>query len=89
MGEGEGCGNRKSDVAFLGRKLKLHLLVYIYNRLILDCAEVGKLEDVVKLYFDSIIKSLIKTVRNDYDNKYNWSCINDILNDFFNHFFSF
>jgi hypothetical protein len=28
MGEGEGCGNRKSDVTFLGRKLKLHLLVY-------------------------------------------------------------
>ena len=28
MGEEERCGNRKSDVAFLGRKLKLHLLVY-------------------------------------------------------------
>jgi hypothetical protein len=28
MGEEEGCGNRKSDVASLGRKLKLHLLVY-------------------------------------------------------------
>ena len=28
MGEGEGCGNRKSDVASLGRKLKLHLLIY-------------------------------------------------------------
>ena len=31
MGEGEGCGNRKSDVAYLGRKLKLHLLVYIID----------------------------------------------------------
>ena len=31
MGEGDGCENRKSDVAFLGRKLKLHLLVYIIN----------------------------------------------------------
>ena len=28
MGEKEGCGNRKSDVASLERKLKLHLLVY-------------------------------------------------------------
>jgi hypothetical protein len=28
MGEGEGCENRKSDVASLGRKLKFHLLVY-------------------------------------------------------------
>ena len=27
MGEEEGCGNRKSDVTSLGRKLKLHLLV--------------------------------------------------------------
>jgi hypothetical protein len=31
MGEGEGCGNRKSDVASLRRKLKLHLLVYIID----------------------------------------------------------
>ena len=29
MGEEEGCGNRKSDVASLERKLKLHILVYI------------------------------------------------------------
>ena len=28
MGEEEGCENRKSDVASLGRKLKFHLLVY-------------------------------------------------------------
>ena len=28
MGEEEGCGNRKSNVASLGTKLKLHLLVY-------------------------------------------------------------
>ena len=28
MGEEGGCGNRKSDVTSLGRKLKLHLLVY-------------------------------------------------------------
>ena len=28
MGEGERCGNKKSDVASLERKLKLHLLVY-------------------------------------------------------------
>ena len=32
MGEGEGCENRKSDVASLGRKLKLHLLVYIIDK---------------------------------------------------------
>ena len=32
MGEEEGYGNRKSDVASLGRKLKLHILVYIYNK---------------------------------------------------------
>jgi hypothetical protein len=32
MSEGDGCGNRKSDVASLGRKLKLHLLVYIIDR---------------------------------------------------------
>ena len=31
MGEEEGCGNMKSDVAFLGRKLKFHLLVYIID----------------------------------------------------------
>ena len=31
MGEEEGYGNRKSDVASLGRKLKLHLLVYIID----------------------------------------------------------
>ena len=31
MGEGEGCGNRKSDMASLGRKLKLHVLVYIID----------------------------------------------------------
>ena len=31
MDEEEGCGNRKSDVASLGRKLKLHLLVYIID----------------------------------------------------------
>jgi hypothetical protein len=31
MGEEEGCGNKKSDVASLGRKLKLHLLVYIID----------------------------------------------------------
>jgi hypothetical protein len=31
MSEGEGCGNRKSDVVSLGRKLKLHLLVYIID----------------------------------------------------------
>ena len=29
MGKEEGCGNRKSDVASLERKLKLHILVYI------------------------------------------------------------
>ena len=29
MGEEAGCGNRKSDVTSLGRKLKLHLLVDI------------------------------------------------------------
>ena len=29
MGEEEGCENRKSDVASLGRKLKLHPLVDI------------------------------------------------------------
>ncbi len=31
MSEEEGCGNRKSDVASLGKKLELHLLVYIIN----------------------------------------------------------
>jgi hypothetical protein len=31
MGEEKGCGNRKSDVASLGRKLKFHLLVYIID----------------------------------------------------------
>jgi hypothetical protein len=31
MGEEEGCGNRKCDVASLGRNLKLHLLVYIVD----------------------------------------------------------
>ena len=31
MGGEEGCENRKSDVASLGRKLKLHLLVYIID----------------------------------------------------------
>ena len=31
MGEEEGCGNRKSDVASLRKKLKLHLLVYIID----------------------------------------------------------
>ena len=28
MGDEEGCGNMKSDVASLERKLKFHLLVY-------------------------------------------------------------
>ena len=31
MGEEEGCGNMKSDVASLERKLKFHLLVYIID----------------------------------------------------------
>ena len=31
MCEGERCENKKSDVATLGRKLKLHLLVYIID----------------------------------------------------------
>ena len=31
MDEEEWCENRKSDVASLGRKLKLHLLVYIID----------------------------------------------------------
>ena len=31
MGGEEGCENMKSDVASLGRKLKLHLLVYIID----------------------------------------------------------
>ena len=31
MGEEEGYRNKKSDVASLGRKLKLHLLVYIID----------------------------------------------------------
>ena len=31
MGEEEACGNKKSNVASLGRKLKLHLLVYIID----------------------------------------------------------
>ena len=31
MGEEEGCEKRKSDVASLERKLKLHLLVYIID----------------------------------------------------------
>ena len=31
MSKEEGCGNRKSDVASLGRKLKLHILVYIID----------------------------------------------------------
>ena len=31
MGEGERCENKKSDMASLGRKLKLHLLVYIID----------------------------------------------------------
>ena len=29
MGEEEGCGNRKSDMTFLGKKLKFHLLVQL------------------------------------------------------------
>ena len=33
MGEEEWYENRKSDVASLGRKLKLHLLVYIIDDL--------------------------------------------------------
>jgi hypothetical protein len=32
MGGEEGRENMKYDVTSLGRKLKLHLLVYIYNR---------------------------------------------------------
>ena len=37
MGEEEVYENRKSDVASLGRKLKLHLLIYIIdeNRLMI------------------------------------------------------
>jgi hypothetical protein len=31
MGEEEGCGNRKFDVASLRKKLKLHQLVYIID----------------------------------------------------------
>jgi hypothetical protein len=31
MGEEEGCGNKKSDVASLEKKLKLHLLVYMID----------------------------------------------------------
>jgi hypothetical protein len=31
MSEEKGCENERSDVAFLGRKLKLHLLVYIID----------------------------------------------------------
>ena len=36
MGEEEGCENRKSDVASLGRKLKLHPLVDIIIIIIID-----------------------------------------------------
>jgi hypothetical protein len=42
MDEEEGCGNRKSDVTSLGRKLKLHLLVYIIDLM-------GWLEDKLNL----------------------------------------
>ena len=31
MGKEEECGNRKSDVVPLGKKLKLHLLIYIID----------------------------------------------------------
>ena len=31
MSKEEGCGNKKSDVASLGKKLKLHILVYIID----------------------------------------------------------
>jgi hypothetical protein len=31
MGEEEGCRNRKSDMTSLGRKLELHILVYIID----------------------------------------------------------
>jgi hypothetical protein len=34
MGEEEGCGNRKFDVASLGRKPKFHLLVYIIDLMV-------------------------------------------------------
>ena len=36
MSEEERCENRKSDVTSLGRKLKLHLLVYMIDNRYID-----------------------------------------------------
>ena len=49
MGEGEVCGNKKSDIASLGRKLKLHVLVYI-----IDIIDLGLGLGTLKTYLSTL-----------------------------------